>query len=238
MLKVSNIIKKLDKNTILKDISLEVKLGTITSIIGPSGSGKTTLLKALSLLDLPNSGTITLDDINYTFPLNTKNIVSPWPKVSVVFQQFFIWPHLTIKQNITLALKGNIDEKHFAEVVELFQMNEFLDRYPNEVSLGQRQRAALARALMLDPKYLLLDEVTSALDVEQSHIILGHLRQIAEQGVGIIFVTHAIHLASKISDKVIFIDEGKIIEEGTSDILKNPKTERLKRFINISEQTI
>ncbi len=115
-------------------------------------------------------------------------------------------------------------------------MNEFLDRYPNEVSLGQRQRAALVRALMLKPKYLLLDEVTSALDIEQSYLILGHLKQIAEQGVGIIFVSHAIHLASKISDKVIFLDGGRIVEEGNKDILKSPQTDRLKKFINIFQQ--
>jgi ABC-type polar amino acid transport system ATPase subunit len=239
MLLVKNINKKIDGRNILKDVSFSLESGEIISIIGPSGSGKTTFLRAISLIDFPDSGSLKIGENKYEFPVKkTENIKYPYPELTVVFQQFFIWPHLTIRENITLALRGNIDKKHFDEVVKLFQMNEFLDRYPNEVSLGQRQRAALARALMLKPKYLLLDEVTSALDIEQSHLILGHLREIAEKGVGIIFVSHAIHLASKISDKIIFIDDGKIIEEGTSEILSNPKTDRLKKFISIFNQVI
>ena len=239
MLLAKNINKKIDGRKILRDVSFSLEAGQIVSVIGPSGSGKTSLLRAVSLIDLPDSGSLEIDGDRYQFPTEqTNDIKYPYPNLTVVFQQFFIWPHLTIRENITLALKGNIDQNHFNEVVELFQMNEFLDRYPNEVSLGQRQRAALARALILKPKYLLLDEVTSALDIEQSHLILGHLKQIANKGVGIIFVSHAIHLASKISDKVIFIDEGKVIEEGTSDILVHPKTDRLSKFINISKEII
>ena len=239
MLLAKNISKKIDGRDILKDISFSIESGEIISIIGPSGSGKTTFLRAISLIDFPDFGSLEIGDDKYQFPIKqVENVKYPYPNLTVVFQQFFIWPHLTIRENITLALRGNVDKKHFDEVVGLFQMSEFLDRYPNEVSLGQRQRAALARAMVLKPKYLLLDEVTSALDIEQSHLILGHLKQIAEQGVGVIFVRHAIHLASKISDKVIFLDGGKIVEEGTSDIINNPKTERLKKFINISQQII
>jgi ABC-type polar amino acid transport system ATPase subunit len=239
MLVAKNINKKIDGREILKDVSISLESGQIISIIGPSGSGKTTFLRAISLIDFPNSGTLEINEDKYQFPIKkNENVKYPYPNLTVVFQQFFIWPHLTIRENITLALRGKIDQNHFDEVVELFQMTEFLDRYPNEVSLGQRQRAALARSLMLKPKYLLLDEVTSALDIEQSHLILGHLRQIAEKGVGVIFISHAIHLASKISDKVIFLDNGKIVEEGTNDILKNPQTDRLKKFISISNQII
>ena len=239
MLLAKNISKKIDGRDILKDISFSIESGEIISIIGPSGSGKTTFLRAISLTDFPDTGSLEIGEDKYQFPIKqVENVKYPYPNLTVVFQQFFIWPHLTIRENITLALRGNVDKKHFDEVVGLFQMNEFLDRYPNEVSLGQRQRAALARALVLKPKYLLLDEVTSALDIEQSHLILGHLKQIAEQGVGVIFVSHAIHLASKISDKVIFLDNGKIVEEGTSDIITNQKTDRLKKFINISQQVI
>lgn len=239
MLVAKNISKKIDGREILKNVSISLESGQIISIIGPSGSGKTTFLRAISLIDFPNSGILEIGEDKYKFPIKKdEKIKYPYPNLTVVFQQFFIWPHLTIRENITLALRGNIDKKHFDEVIGLFQMSEFLDRYPNEVSLGQRQRAALARSLMLKPKYLLLDEVTSALDIEQSHLILGHLRQIAGKGVGIIFVSHAIHLASKISDRVIFLDNGTIIEEGTGDILNNPKTDRLKKFINISQQII
>ncbi|MBP6943081.1 MAG: amino acid ABC transporter ATP-binding protein [Candidatus Buchananbacteria bacterium] len=240
MLVAKNISKKINGRELLKNISFSIERGEIISIIGPSGSGKTTFLRAISLIDFPDSGSLEIEAERYQFPITQqlKNSNYPYPDVTVVFQQFFIWPHLTIRENITLALRGNIDKKHFDEIVKLFQMTEFLDRYPNEVSLGQRQRAALARALVLKPKYLLLDEVTSALDIEQSHLILGHLKQIAMQGVGIVFVSHAIHLASKISDRLIFLDGGKIIEEGTSDIISNPKTKRLKKFIDISQQII
>lgn len=237
MLYVTNITKEIDGREILKDISLSLENGEIVSIIGPSGAGKTTLLRAISLIDFPNSGSLKIDEENYQFPITQMGSVRfPYPNLTVVFQQLFIWPHLTIRQNLTLPLKGKIDKKHFEEMVGLFQMNNFLDRYPNEVSIGQRQRAALVRALLLKPKYLLLDEVTSALDIEQSHLILGHLKQIAEKGVGIIFVSHALHFASKISNKVIFLDDGKVVEEGTGEILTNPKTERLRKFINISQQ--
>lgn len=239
MLLAKNITKKINSREILKDVSLSLESGEIVSVIGPSGAGKTTLLRAISLVDFPNAGLLKIGQDNYQFPIKeTGSVKFPYPNLTVVFQQLFIWPHLTIRENITLPLRENIDERHFEEVVELFQMDSFLDRYPNEVSLGQRQRAALARALLLKPKYLLLDEVTSALDIEQSHLILGHLKQIAEKGVGIVFVSHALHLASKISSKVIFLDHGKVIEKGTGAILTNPKTERLKKFINISQQVI
>lgn len=239
MLLAKNITKKIDGREILKDVSLSLESGEIFSVIGPSGAGKTTLLRAISLIDFPNSGALTIGENKYQFPMAlTANIKYPYPDLTVVFQQLFIWPHLTIRQNLTLPLKNKLDEKHFDEVTSLFQMKSFLDRYPNEVSLGQRQRAAIARALLLKPKYLLLDEITSALDIEQSHLILSHLKQIAEKGVGIVFVSHALHFASKISSKVIFLDEGKIVEEGSGDILHNPKTERLKKFINISHQVI
>ena len=239
MLYATNITKEIDGREILKDVSLSLESGEIVSVIGPSGAGKTTFLRAISLIDFPNSGSLKIDDENYQFPITqTESVRLPYPNLTVVFQQLFIWPHLTIRQNLTLPLKGNVDKKHFEEMVGLFQMSPFLDRYPNEVSIGQRQRAALVRALLLKPNYLLLDEVTSALDIEQSHIILSHLKQIAERGVGIVFVSHALHLASKISNKVIFLEDGKIVEEGTGEILMNPKTERLKRFINISKQVI
>lgn len=239
MLRATNITKRIDDREILKNVSLSLESGEIVSVIGPSGAGKTTLLRAISLIDSPNSGSLTIGENDYKFPIQqSEKMKLPYPDLTVVFQQLFIWPHLTIRENISLPLRGKIDAKYFDEVVGLFQMSSFLDRYPNEVSIGQRQRAALVRALLLKPKYLLLDEVTSALDIEQSHLILGHLKQIAEKGVGIIFVSHALHFASKISSKVIFLDDGKIVEEGTGDILTNPKTERLKKFINISQQII
>jgi ABC-type polar amino acid transport system ATPase subunit len=239
MIASQNTTKVIDGKEILHDVSLSFERGQILSVIGPSGAGKTTLLRAISLIDPPGSGSLKISEEQYRFPLKENEKVSyPYPDLTVVFQQLFIWPHLTIQENLTLPLRDNIDKEHFREVVDLFSMSSFLNRYPNEVSIGQRQRAVLARALLLNPKYLLLDEVTSALDIEQSYLILSHLKQIAEKGVGIFFISHALHLASKISNKVIFLDEGKVVEEGTGEILTNPKTDRLKRFINISKQVI
>lgn len=238
MLQAKNINRTIDGKDILRNLSFTLTTGEIICIIGPSGAGKTSLLRTISLLDTPSSGSLTIDKYTYTFPIQRaemKKIPLPYPNLTVVFQQLFIWPHLTLRENIMLPLRGGVDAKHLEEVVHLFQMKEFLDRHPNEVSLGQRQRTVLARALLLKPQYLLLDEVTSALDVEQTYLILSHLKQIAEKGVGIILVTHALHLAGKISNKVLFLDKGEVVESGTSDILVHPNTARLQKFTAIAQ---
>ncbi|MDO8240616.1 MAG: ATP-binding cassette domain-containing protein [Candidatus Moranbacteria bacterium] len=236
MLKASGIIKKYENRIVLDDVSVEVEQGKITSIIGPSGSGKTTLLKALSMLELPQSGSIVLDDKTYNFPEDDSNITPPWPKISVVFQQLFIWPHLTIRENIELPLKlkGLLQENkaYLEELYKMFHMKEFIDRYPNEVSLGQRQRGALVRALALKPDYLLLDEITSSLDVEQAEIILSHLVKIKEKGVGIIMVAHDIDFALSSADNVCFLDGGKIIKQGKPyEFLLETENKRISSFI-------
>jgi ABC-type polar amino acid transport system ATPase subunit len=238
MLQAINIQKKIKNREILKQVSLTLQPGEIVSVVGPSGAGKTSFLRAISLIDIADSGSLMIDEKKYHFPLKIKiNQEFPYPNLTVVFQQFFIWPHLTIRQNLLLPVRKNFDERHFTQLVRLFQMDSFLNRYPSEASMGEKQRTALVRALLLKPKYLLLDEVTSALDVEQAQLILGHLKEIANTGVGIVFVSHALHLASQISDKVIFLDQGKIVEEGTGDILINPKTARLKKFVAAAKLT-
>jgi len=238
MLQATDLNRKIAGKDILKRISLSVAPGEIACVIGPSGAGKTSLLRAISLLDRPDSGAIVIGNTEYCFPSERKMLTAPYPNLTIVFQQLFIWPHLTIRENITLPLKGDVDTRHFEEVVASFQMKEFLDRYPNEVSVGQKQRAALARALLLKPTYLLLDEVTSALDIEQAHLILSHLKEIAAKGVAIVLATHALHFAGKISNKVIFLDEGEVVESGSSEILTKPKTERLRKFIGAAEQVV
>jgi ABC-type polar amino acid transport system ATPase subunit len=237
MLRATNITKKFDDRIVLNDVSLDIVPGTITSIIGPSGSGKTTLLKTLSLLDFPQAGTITLDDTNYTFPLVSQEIVSPWPRISVVFQQLFIWPHLTLRKNIELPLesRGTLKDNkaYLDELYTMFDMREFLDRFPNEASLGQRQRVALVRALALKPEYLLLDEITSSLDVEQSQIILSHLVTIKQRGVGIIMVAHDIDFAVSNADTVCFMDAGKIIKKGKPyEFLLESENKKISSFID------
>lgn len=235
MLKISNITKKIGNRLILDDISLDIQPGTITSIIGPSGSGKTTLLKTIGMLELAESGSISIDEVDYKFPTTIEGR-EPWPKITIVFQQLFIWPHLTLKQNILLPLGENISneqQKQFDDLVKLFDMGHFVNRYPNEVSIGQRQRAAIVRALMLNPKYILLDEVTSSLDVEQVAVILSHLEDIKKQGVGVVLVTHLLNFAKSVSDHIIFLDHGKILESGTSHILDNSSSERVRQFTNL-----
>ena len=233
MLIGKKITKKYRGVEILKGIDIKVEPGKITSLIGPSGSGKTTLLRVLSMLDLPDTGSIFLDSEKYNFPVQPKEIIPPWPRVSVVFQQLFLWPHLTLRQNILLPLKGIRNERHIKELIKILQMEEFIDRYPNQVSLGQRQRVALARALALNPEYLLLDEITSALDVEQVNIILNHLQALKDKGVGILIVTHLLNFAQRASDQIVFLDEGRIIETGGKEILEKPKHERIQKFLSI-----
>lgn len=233
MLIGKKIIKKYHGREILKGVDIKVEQGGITSLVGPSGSGKTTLLRVLAMLDLPDAGSIFLDSEKYNFPVQPDEIIPPWPRVSVVFQQLFLWPHLTLRQNILLPLKGVRDDQHISELIKILQMEEFIDRYPNQVSLGQRQRVALARALALNPEYLLLDEITSALDVEQVNIILNHLQILKDKGVGILIVTHLLNFAQRASDQIVFLDEGKVIETGGKEILEKPKHERIRKFLSI-----
>ncbi len=239
MITLKNITKKFGERKVLDDVSFEVKPGSITTIVGPSGSGKTTLLRTLGMLELADSGEITLDNERYFFPLENIEGRTPWPRITIVFQSLFIWPHLTLRENILLPLGERVtgeNLKHLDELAELFSMAQFIDRYPNEVSLGQKQRAAIVRALILKPEYLLLDEITSSLDVEQISIILSHLNTIKQQGVGIVMVTHLINFAKTVSDNVIFLEQGKILEFGGREILTNPKNERVRQFIKMAEQ--
>jgi len=237
MLIGKNITKKYGDRNVLNSMDISIKPGTITSIIGPSGSGKTTLLRALSLLDAPDSGTVILDDTEYNFPKHKDAIIPPWPLVSVVFQQLFIWPHLSLRKNIELPLELNgtlIDNRTYLDkLYKMFNMESFIDRFPNEASIGQRQRTALVRALALKPKYLLLDEITSSLDVEQSGIILSHLVEIKKMGVGIVMVAHDINFAISNADSVCFIGDGKIVKQGKPyEFLLESKNKQISDFIS------
>ncbi len=249
MLSGENLHKIYGGREILHGVSLNVVPGEITAVLGPSGAGKSTLLRALSLLDPPNSGTIVVDGKNYVFPgVNKNGTVPPWPKLTVVFQQLFLWPHLTLRQNITLPLEkdrgrlgpGNAVamDGEIERLLELFELAELADRYPNEASLGQRQRAALIRALVLKPKYLLLDEITSALDVEHVSKILDYLKFLKDQGTGILVVTHLIGFAKSAADQIVFMENGRVVECGDKFLLSEPKTERLMKFLSLVETAL
>jgi ABC-type polar amino acid transport system ATPase subunit len=237
MLSGKALTKSFGNHCVLRGVDAEVELGGITAVVGPSGSGKTTLLKALALLEPPDDGKVILDGVEYDFPLlQGRVLVPPYPRLTVVFQQLFTWPHLTLRENIALPLRTlgrDPDGKQVRELITLFDMEDYLDRYPNQVSLGQRQRAALVRALALGPQYLLLDEVTSALDIEQVGVVLAHLQRLREQGVGILLVTHLIGFARRAADRVIFLDDGAVLEAGGPKILEHPSHPRLRKFLTM-----
>jgi ABC-type polar amino acid transport system ATPase subunit len=186
------------------------------------------------MTDAPDSGEIIIDDNRYVFPSKDNIFQPPWPDITIVFQQLFLWPHLTIRENILLPLKvkGINRDLELKKFIELFSMEDFIDSYPNQSSLGQRQRAAIVRALMLHPKYLLLDEITSSLDIEQVNIILSHLNAVRDSGVGVLIVTHLINFAEQASDQIIFLDNGQVLETG-KDVIKNPNHPRVKKFLSI-----
>lgn len=224
----------------IKNVSISIKRGQITTLLGPSGSGKTTLIRTLSMLDTPDSGSISVDGLKYNYPSNNHNNPKPpWPKVTVVFQQLFLWPHLRLKDNILLPLRNKeiySTKKELDKIIKLFGMEDFINRYPNEASLGQRQRVALVRALALRPSYILLDEITSALDFENVTAILKQLELLREEGIGVFMVTHLIGFARRAADNVIFLDKGEVLESGDNSIFKSPKNQRVKRFLNILDQ--
>lgn len=237
MLSARNICKRFGTLDVLWDVSLDLEPGTITTLIGPSGSGKSTLLRALSLLEPPDAGSLSVDAHDFTFPTKDPYSLSmPWPALTVVFQQLFLWPHLTLRQNIELPLRCLDDEsasERASEAISEINIAGFVDRYPNEASLGQRQLSAIARALALRPRYLLLDEITSALDVEHVARVLQLIQRRREQGVAILIITHYIGFARRSADQVLFLEQARIVERGRAEILDNPATERLKGFLSL-----
>ena len=229
-------------------VDIDVEPGRVSILIGPSGAGKTTLIRALSLLDIPSGGSIQIDDALYQFPMkNARNFKPPWPRLTVVFQQQFLWPHLTLKQNIALPLSDRRVPKHeqeavIAELVELFGMNSFVQRYPNQVSLGERQRAALARAFALNPKYILLDEITSALDVEQTANVTRCLINLRNRGIGLLVVTHFLAFAKRLVEKgegdtVYFLEGGRILAKGGVEFFTGCENPRVRAFLSALEFT-
>jgi glutamine transport system ATP-binding protein len=237
MLIARNVRKSYGEKQVLADVSASLAPGQITALIGPSGGGKSTFLRALSLLDPPEQGEVEIDDVTYSFPKwNNNGQPSPWPKVTIVFQQLFLWPHLTVRQNISLPRTGfnGYEADGIVDVLmDLFDLREFAERYPNQVSLGQRQRAAIARALALRPKYLLLDEITSALDVEHVSKLLNHLKTLRDSGTAILLITHLIGFAERAADQVLFMDRGAIVESGGPELLSTPKSKRLAQFLSL-----
>lgn len=238
MLTCTDIHKAYGKNEVLRGISARFEPGTITSIIGPSGTGKSTFLRILSMLEAADRGDVTFEEHSVRYPLADREALAanPWPRLTTVFQQLFLWPHLTIRQNICLPVRATDKTRPGGMVDQIMgdlMVADFAERYPNEVSHGQRQRAAIARAIALEPQFMLLDEITSALDVEHVGIVLDYLQRLRDQGVGILLITHLIGFARDAADQVIFMEHGHIVEAGPASILSEPQTSRLRDFLSL-----
>ncbi|MBR6531458.1 MAG: amino acid ABC transporter ATP-binding protein [Clostridia bacterium] len=244
MLEVSNIRKSFGKTEVLKDISFTLEKGEVLSIIGSSGSGKTTLLRCLNFLETIDNGKITVDgevlfDSADTAKMTDEKIRENRLNFGLVFQNFNLFPQYTVLQNLTLAptlLKKGSEQEIKQNALELLKkvgLEEKVDFYPCQLSGGQQQRVAIARALALNPKILFFDEPTSALDPELTVEVLNVIKGLRDSGCTMVVVTHEMDFARNVSDKVIFMADGVIEEEGTpEEVLVNPKSERTKAFLN------
>lgn len=231
MYEVKKLVKKFDKVKVLKEIDLDIKEGEKIVIIGPSGSGKSTLLRCLGRLESPTSGKIYFDNKDITKIHNTHEI-------GMVFQSFNLFENLTVLENITLApIKTKLLSKQEAikkarEYLKQIKLEDKENNYPADLSGGQKQRVAIIRALMTNPKVILFDEPTSALDREMIEEVLNLMEDVAKEGMTMIVVTHELNFASNFATKIIFMNEGKILESGSpKELFNNPKTERLKEFL-------
>ena len=239
LIKAQN-IKKYYKNGEIKaldDVSLGIKKGEVVVIIGPSGSGKSTMLRTLNLLEIPTEGKITYDGEDITD--NKTNINSYRMKVGMVFQHFNLFPHMSVLKNMTIAptklLKKDKEEaKNTAmELLKRVNLENRAEAYPSQLSGGQKQRVAIARALCMEPEVMLFDEPTSALDPEMVGEVLNVMKDLARQGMTMVVVTHEMGFAREVASRVIFMDEGKIIEEGTPEmIFEHPRSERTQSFLS------
>jgi polar amino acid transport system ATP-binding protein len=248
IIRVENLWKSFKTLEVLKGINLEVPKGEVLAIIGPSGSGKSTLLRCLTFLEIPEKGKIYIENMLLGYRVNKngvfmrdseKNINRMRSEIGMVFQHFNLWPHRTVLENIIeapLLVKKKRREEAIKIAKDLLVKVDLLDKidqYPSKLSGGQQQRVAIARALAMYPKVMLFDEVTSALDPELVSEVLDVIRKLAKEGMTMVVVTHEIGFMRQVADRVIFIDNGTIVEEGSPEVLlSNPKNERTKRFLS------
>lgn len=234
---VKNLKKSFHKNEVLRGIDLTVNEGEVVCIIGPSGSGKSTLLRCLNRLETSTEGTILVD--GYDITDKRANINKIRENIGMVFQSFNLFAHLTVKKNIMLApvdlkkMTAKEAEKRALELLERVGLADKADSYPHQLSGGQQQRVAIARALAMNPDIMLFDEPTSALDPEMVGEVLAVMKELAAQGMTMICVTHEMGFAREVADRVIFIDEGVIMEQGTPEqVFTNPQNPRTIDFLN------
>ena len=237
MIKVKNLHKQFGDLTVLDGIDEHIEQGEVVVIIGPSGSGKSTFLRCLNLLETATDGEIYVDDRQINAPKVNVNEVRQ--KMGMVFQQFNLFPHLSIMDNITLApvllkkMTKTEAVKWGQELLERVNLSEKADVYPAQLSGGQKQRVAIARALAMNPEIMLFDEPTSALDPEMVGEVLDVMKDLARSGMTMVIVTHEMGFAREVASRVLFIDQGKVMESGTpEEVFNNPKNERTKLFLS------
>ena len=237
MIEISNVNKRYDSNHVLKDVSININKGDKVVIIGPSGSGKSTLLRCMNLLEVPDSGSIIFEEHNIT--LKKCDINKVRQKMGMVFQHFNLFPHLTVMENIILApvkLKLQTKEtatKNALNLLDRIGLSDKRNEYPAKLSGGQKQRIAIVRSLVMKPDIMLFDEPTSALDPEMIGEVLNLIKELADDGMTMVVVTHEMGFAKSVANRVLFIDEGQILEENNpKDFFFNPTHVRAKEFLS------
>lgn len=237
IIKVEHLSKKFGDNEVLKDINYEIKQGQVVVIIGPSGSGKSTFLRCMNLLEVPTSGKILFEGQDITDPKN--DIYKMREKMGMVFQNFNLFPNMSVIDNITLSpIKVKKEDKQSAqnyakELLTTVGLPDKAEAYPQSLSGGQQQRIAIARALAMCPDVMLFDEPTSALDPEMVGEVLGVMQRLAKEGMTMVIVTHEMGFAREVGDRIVFMDGGYIVEEGTpEEVFGNPQHNRTKDFLS------
>lgn len=236
MIEFRNVYKNFGKLEVLKDVNLKIAKGEVVTLIGPSGSGKSTILRCINLLEQPTSGQVLIEGTDITKPKT--DIQAIRKDIGMVFQHFNLFPHMTVMENMVYApMKVNKKSKEEAqkkawELLELVGLKEKADAYPGKLSGGQKQRIAIARALAMEPNIMLFDEPTSALDPEMVKEVLEVIKGLADTGITMCLVTHEMGFAREVSDRICFIDDGRIVEEASPEaFFSSPKSERAQEFL-------
>lgn len=241
MLTIKNLYKDFGALKVLKGVSTTIEKGEVVAIIGPSGSGKSTLLRCINLMEFPTDGEIKFKgEVLSAYDKDSAALIKARGKMGMVFQHFNLFPHMTVIQNLTMApmlVKGTSQKDAEAAADKLLQrvgLSDKRDVYPQSLSGGQKQRVAIARALAMEPDLMLFDEPTSALDPEMVKEVLMVIKDLVKDGMTMVIVTHEMNFAKDVADRIIFMDDGQIVEEGPPmDVMNNPREERTRQFLNV-----
>ncbi|MCC5802920.1 amino acid ABC transporter ATP-binding protein [Rossellomorea vietnamensis] len=242
MISIKGLTKRFDQLEVLKGMNVEVEKGQVIVLIGPSGSGKTTFLRCLNALEIPNDGTVSIGGsaVDFNKKVTKQELINLRRKTGMVFQNYNLFPHMTALENVmegpTVVQKRKKSEmrEKAIKLLEKVGLGDKIDYYPFQLSGGQQQRVGIARALAIEPEVMLFDEPTSALDPELVGEVLKVMKDLAEEGMTMVVVTHEMRFAQEAADKVIFMDGGYIVEEGPpQEVFENPKNERTKQFLNL-----